>query len=72
MNSEEIYKARFDALHACVLIPTYNNQATIAHVISDVSAYCNSIIVVNDGATDETPIILKSFTAIKLVSFEKK
>jgi glycosyltransferase involved in cell wall biosynthesis len=71
MNSEEIYKSKFDALQVCILIPTYNNQSTIAGVISDVSAYCNNVIVVNDGSTDETPRILKSFPNIKLVSFKK-
>jgi len=71
MNPEEIYKTKFDALQTCVLIPTYNNQATIAGVIRDVSAYCNNIIVVNDGSTDDTPTILKSFSNINLLTYEK-
>jgi glycosyltransferase involved in cell wall biosynthesis len=71
MNNEESYKAGFKAFRACILIPTYNNQATIAGVIGDVSAYCDDIIVVNDGSTDETASILQSFSLIKLISFEK-
>ena len=71
MTSASIYITKFDELQTCILIPTYNNQATVAGVIRDVSAYCNNIIVVNDGSTDETPSILKTFPDIKLFSYEK-
>lgn len=42
----------------CVIIPTYNNATTIRQVISDVAAYTDDIIVVNDGCTDNTASIL--------------
>ena len=45
----------------CVIIPTYNNQATVADVIDSVLAYTSDIIVVNDGATDQTPLILQNY-----------
>lgn len=48
-------------LRVCVLIPTYNNAGTLAHVISDVLNYAADVIVVNDGATDDTPQILEVF-----------
>ncbi|MBR1786336.1 MAG: glycosyltransferase [Paludibacteraceae bacterium] len=38
----------------CAVIPTYNNEATIASVIKGVSKYVADIIVVIDGATDDT------------------
>lgn len=51
----------FEELKVCVIIPTYNNQDTIASVINDVKNYTNKIIVVNDGSTDKTSEILKQF-----------
>ncbi|MBI1286147.1 MAG: DUF2062 domain-containing protein [Flavobacteriales bacterium] len=45
----------------CVIVPTYNNHRTIARVIEGVLEYTDDLIVVNDGATDETPRILDGF-----------
>lgn len=45
----------------CVLIPTYNNAGTVGDVISRVLEYSSDVIVVNDGSTDNTSEILKSF-----------
>lgn len=42
----------------CIIIPTYNNQGTIAAVIQSVETFCKDIIVVNDGSTDGTSDIL--------------
>lgn len=64
-------KEKFDNLRACVIIPTYNNAATLAGVIEDVSWYSDHIIVVNDGSTDNTPEIIRTFPALQLVSYEK-
>ena len=44
-----------------VLIPTYNNSGTIAHVVESVLDYCADLIVVNDGSTDDTQNILKHY-----------
>ena len=54
----------------CVIIPTYNNELTLAQVIKDVSGYADDIIVVNDGSTDSTAEILKGFPSIQIVSYE--
>jgi len=62
-------KKRFEELQVCVIIPTYNNHLTLAGVITDVSAYSNHIIVVNDGSTDDTEAIVKSFPAVQLISY---
>jgi glycosyltransferase involved in cell wall biosynthesis len=69
MNNLETVRAKFDELQACVIIPTYNNSATLAGVITDVSQYSNNIIVVNDGSTDSTDAIAKSFTQVQLISY---
>ncbi len=52
---------RFTDLKCCVIIPTYNNQATIGKIITDTLVYTDKVIVVNDGATDSTPEILKQY-----------
>jgi glycosyltransferase involved in cell wall biosynthesis len=50
-------------IHCCVLIPTYNNQKTLRRVIDGVLAYGGGedVIVINDGSTDETAVILASY-----------
>ena len=40
------------------VIPTYNNEKTVARVIADVRRYCAHVLVVNDGSTDSTAQIL--------------
>ncbi len=51
----------FEALKICVIIPTYNNDKTLANVIDRVRVFTNNVIVVNDGATDNTSQILKDY-----------
>lgn len=58
-------------LRCCVLIPTYNNEKSLARVIQDVLAYTQQVIVVNDGATDSTPEILKEFPEVEQLHFAK-
>lgn len=47
-----------------VLMPTYNNQATLKRVIDGVLAQVSmdQLIVINDGATDETATILAAYS----------
>jgi len=52
---------KFIQLKCCVIIPTYNNEKTLSLVIQDTLIYTDKIIVVNDGATDGTNEILKTF-----------
>jgi glycosyltransferase involved in cell wall biosynthesis len=59
----------FEELKACVLIPTYNNSGTLADVINGVLQYTSHIIVINDGSTDNTTEILKSFPQIYVGSY---
>lgn len=55
--------ASITSINGCVIIPTYNNERTLERVIREVLMYVPShcVIIVNDGATDSTPEILKSF-----------
>lgn len=64
--SEKIQK-----LKCCVLIPTYNNNRTLNRVIDGVLNYTDQIIVVNDGSTDITSELLKSYTNIEQIHFPK-
>jgi len=70
MQDKEIVKAKFKALKTCVLIPTYNNAKTLESVISKTLEYCNDVIVVNDGATDDSPNIISKFNDITVVKHE--
>ncbi len=54
----------------CVLVPTYNNRLTLKRVIDGILVHCpaHHLIVVNDGCTDGSEEILKSYSAIHVVS----
>ena len=62
---------KVDDIKVCVIIPTYNNAATLAGVMKDVTGYINHIIVVNDGSTDNTVDIVNSFTSVQFISYSK-
>lgn len=69
MGEKDIFKAAFTTFRTCVIIPTYNNSITLPGVIEDVAAYTHNIIVVNDGSTDETDMILQSLPHIQYISY---
>lgn len=62
-------REKFKSLKTCVIIPTFNNASTLGNVIADVSAFTDNIIVVNDGSTDNTELILDFFPVIEKVSY---
>jgi len=57
----------------CVIIPTYNNENTLKRVIDGVLEYMqpSEVIIVNDGSTDGTALILKEYSKITHVDFPK-
>lgn len=59
MNPEAT-KLTFKQNAVCLVIPTYNNGKTVANVVRNALEYCEDIIVVNDGSTDGTDVLLKS------------
>ncbi len=71
MTGSDLSREKFEALKACVIIPTYNNASTLAGVIKEVAAFCKHIIVVNDGSTDNTAAILQEFPVVQLISYKK-
>jgi glycosyltransferase involved in cell wall biosynthesis len=49
-------------IHCCILIPTFNNQKTLRRVIDGVLEYGGgNVIVINDGSTDDTAVILATY-----------
>ncbi len=52
----------------CVLIPTYNNEKTLRRVIDGVLEYTQNIIIVNDGSTDSTSEILKTYPQLTVLN----
>ena len=71
MSQDVSQKQLLKARGICVIIPTYNNEKTIAHVINDALSYCDDVIVVNDGSTDATRDIVKKLSGFQLVSYDK-
>ena len=70
-DNNNIYRQAFEKHNACVIVPTYNNAGTLQHVLSSVLEYTDRVIVVNDGSTDRTALILTLFPEVELVSFAK-
>jgi glycosyltransferase involved in cell wall biosynthesis len=63
------YREKIIALNCCCIIPTYNNQHTLADVINEVLLYTPSVIIVNDGSTDATADILKQFPTVHVIAY---
>lgn len=71
MEHADDLRSAFRKYNVCVLIPTYNNAQTVANVITDVLAYTDQLIVVNDGSTDATGDILQQFTTIRKLEYRR-
>ena len=65
MNNQLQYN--LDSYKCCVIIPTYNNEKTLRRVIDNTLKYTQNIIIVNDGSTDTTSIILKDYSFLQQV-----
>ncbi|WP_067145299.1 DUF2062 domain-containing protein [Pseudotamlana agarivorans] len=66
---ETVAQTNPNELPCCVIIPTYNNQKTLQKVIDGVLEHTNHIIIVNDGATDNTPNIIKQYPNLNQIHF---
>ena len=42
----------------CVVVPTYNHASTLAQVVTDIRMLGCDVLVVNDGSTDDTSLVL--------------
>ena len=59
----------FKEMKVCILVPTYNNEQTLAKVLESLLVYTDQIIVVNDGSTDSTSVVLSRFPKISLITY---
>jgi glycosyltransferase involved in cell wall biosynthesis len=69
MNQAADFAPIFNQHAVCVLIPTYNNAASLEKVIMETAQYTRDILVVNDGSVDATAAILRKFSFLKTISF---
>lgn len=56
------------AKHTAIVLPTYNNAATLGKVLTDVLAYNMPVIVVNDGSTDSTAEVLQQYPQVRILT----
>lgn len=59
-----------DNVNYCVVVPTYNNAATLSSVLDGVLVHTSNVLVVNDGSTDHTTEILDGFDGVKIITHE--
>ena len=71
MHIHSHYSAKFDLLRCCVLVPTYNNAATLERVLLGVLEFTSQIIVINDGSTDATAEILEKYPQLCVLELPK-
>jgi glycosyltransferase involved in cell wall biosynthesis len=55
----------------CVIVPTYNNHKTLQKVLDSVLDFTPNVIIVNDGSTDTTSEILKSYSQLTQIHHPK-
>lgn len=70
---EPLYQlqSRFETLKALVLIPSYNNAPKLKGVLEDVLSFTHSVLVVNDGSSDETAQILEQYSQIEVLHHQQ-
>lgn len=56
-------------MNYCILIPTYNNERTVAAVVRHTLELNIPTIVVNDGSTDRTDEVLREMPGFEYVSY---
>ena len=71
MDERNQQKQLLRARGICVVIPTYNNAGTIVQVAQSTLAFCDDVIVVNDGSTDATTSLLQDLEGITLVHYTR-
>ncbi|WP_294959186.1 DUF2062 domain-containing protein [uncultured Flavobacterium sp.] len=59
------------SVNFCVIVPTYNNQKTLKKVLDSILDFTTNIIIVNDGSTDSTAEILKSYSQLTQIHHPK-
>ena len=68
---DKIRYQNFKTQGCCVIIPTYNNERTLERIIRETLEFTDQVIVVNDGSTDETLLILEKFPDLTILHYKK-
>ncbi len=56
-------------LNDCLLaIPVFNEERYLARVIEQARRYCREILVVDDGSTDRTPLLLCAYRHLSVIT----
>ena len=58
-----------DKYRPVVVMPTYNNASTLGTVLEGVLRQGLPVVVVNDGATDTTPEVLRRYPNVKVLAY---
>ena len=48
-------------------IPVYNEEASLVGVLTEVLKYAGDVLVVDDGSTDRTPVLLRDFPTVRTI-----
>jgi len=71
IDSVNLGEDKLKKFNVCVIVPTYNNAGTLKDLLDDLLKYTNDIIIINDGSTDDTEDILKTYSDLEIISYEK-
>ena len=58
-------------MRIAAVLPTYNNGGTVAGVAAEVRRHLDTVIVVNDGSSDNTPSVLAAQPGIAVVTLAR-
>lgn len=54
-----------------IIVPVFNEEKNIKRFLVKLKKYSNTIIVVNDGSTDNTKEVVKKISGIRLINLKK-
>jgi glycosyltransferase involved in cell wall biosynthesis len=54
-------------MHLLTAIPVHNEEQYLQSVLTEVLQYADDVLVVDDGSTDRTPELLRSFPTVKTI-----
>ncbi len=54
-------------MHLLTAIPVYNEEAYLQPVLAEVVRYAGDVLVVDDGSTDRTPDLLRTFPTVRTI-----
>lgn len=55
------------SLRVLTALPVYNEEQTLLNVINEVRHFCPDVLVVDDGSTDRTPLLLAECEGVAVV-----